>query len=950
MSKEKYIGEAALKDKPGKKLTFIIKDGSVTTHKIADENVTTEKVANEAVTTPKIAEQAITDSKLGDSSVIERTINEGAVTTPKIASGAVETDKIANENVTNEKLAGDSVTTSKIKDESVTTEKLAKSSVETSKIKNEAITNEKIANDSLTKDKLDPELRKALDAAVGLPDDLVTMIQDVDQSVKQLHEKDTDLQSQIDDKQQQITANDEDISLLQTRSTQMEETIKGIATTGGASQATAVTYDNANSQLSSINIQSAVDELQGSKIDKTSILQESGDAEDKVMSQKAVSDKFSDLNRIVNNVTSYDSSVLTEEGLMNNQGIVGDKAFMRTKPISLKEIDSIVLKTTIGIVADTYPSIVFFKDNKVSFYLKPSSSGLETINISDFKDADYAIINCIKTKISTFTYTTTSRYTTKKITDLKKEIDVNKTNLEELTINADNEKKKAKIQYKGMFLNKLDYAEKLEQVIYIKVFSDGKYDSLTLSVINRIDDRTFGFQFFKNKEIIDSFTLPISIKGDIIYASGWGNSGILYLDIALIKSKYEKIQSTDSGIEIVCQNLQSIDRFATTYDSSVLTEEGLMNNQGIVGDKAFMRTKPISLAGIDEVILETTIGTTDTRYPYIIFFKDNKLIRAEVGNTTQLSKYIFKNLYNADYFITNCIASSKDSFKLTLLGNNINRNTKNIDNIIKSSSPILVSQNGDGDYTSLSEAIIFSNYVKNCVIYIEEGTYNLIDELKNVYGETFFDTFNENSNIKGLYLCNNTKLLFSTKSKVVCNYNGDNKYIHKLFSPFNSKEHGFEILGLNLVCSNVRYGIHDERFGSEEPYFNIYKGCNIKIDNTNNLDWGARQCIGGGLGKNGYISITDCIFDSTIKNGNEGVLTYHNNAFEGSKSKIIIHGNVVKNGDYIRMGYHGKSSDISEVYISNNIVGKDTELNKEEETDSIENIRILEWNNILKRV
>lgn len=228
MSKEKYIGEAALKNKPGKKLTLVIKDGSVTTDKIADENVTTEKVANEAVTTDKIAEFAVTEGKLEDGAVVERSIDEGAVTTPKIASGAVETDKIANENVTNEKLAGDSVTTSKIKDESVTTEKLAESSVETSKIKNEAITNDKmahnsvnteqvvdesivnsklskdavsteklqdgsvtndkVAKDSLTKDKFDPELRKALDAATGLPDELVTMIQDVDKNLNKLND------------------------------------------------------------------------------------------------------------------------------------------------------------------------------------------------------------------------------------------------------------------------------------------------------------------------------------------------------------------------------------------------------------------------------------------------------------------------------------------------------------------------------------------------------------------------------------------------------------------------------------------------------------------------------------------------------------------------------------------------------------------------------------------
>lgn len=188
MSTEKYIGEAALKDKPDKKLTLVIKDGSVTTPKIADENVTTEKVANKAITTPKIAEQAITGSKLGDCAVVERTINEGAVTTPKIASGAVEAEKIANENVTNEKLAGDSVTTSKIKNEAVTTEKLAESSVEESKIKDGAVTNDKIAQDTLTKDKFDPELRKTLDAATGLPDELVTMIQNVDKNLNKLND------------------------------------------------------------------------------------------------------------------------------------------------------------------------------------------------------------------------------------------------------------------------------------------------------------------------------------------------------------------------------------------------------------------------------------------------------------------------------------------------------------------------------------------------------------------------------------------------------------------------------------------------------------------------------------------------------------------------------------------------------------------------------------------
>lgn len=288
MNKEKYIGEAALKDKPNKKLTLVIKDGSVTTPKIADKNVTTEKMADEAITTPKVAEQAITDSKLGDNAVVERTINEEAVTASKIASGAVETDKIADENVTNEKLAEDSVTTSKIKDESVTEDKLAELSVGTAKIKDGAVTKDKVANDSLTRDKLDPELRNTLDAATGLPEDLIETIQNVDETLKDHQSQLDDKQSQINDKQQQITANDGDISLLQTRSTQMEEAIKGISASGGASQASAVTYENTESGLDSITAQGAIDELASKKFNKENIAQEFGDSEDKVVSQFAL--------------------------------------------------------------------------------------------------------------------------------------------------------------------------------------------------------------------------------------------------------------------------------------------------------------------------------------------------------------------------------------------------------------------------------------------------------------------------------------------------------------------------------------------------------------------------------------------------------------------------------------------------------------------------------------
>lgn len=179
-------------------------------------------------------------------------INDGAITNEKMAAGSVGNTNLQDGSVSNEKL----------EDGSITNEKLAENS----------ITKDKLQDKTIGVEKLDNELRQTIAAATGLPEDLIETIQNVDDTLKDHQSQLDDKQSQIDDKQQQITANDEDISLLQTRSTQMEETIKSIAATGGASQATAVTYNNNKSKLTAINIQSAVDEV----VEKTAIKDEEG--------------------------------------------------------------------------------------------------------------------------------------------------------------------------------------------------------------------------------------------------------------------------------------------------------------------------------------------------------------------------------------------------------------------------------------------------------------------------------------------------------------------------------------------------------------------------------------------------------------------------------------------------------------------------------------------------
>lgn len=203
---DQSVTEKKLKD--GNITTRKLADGSVTSDKIADSNVVTSKIANQNVTTEKLQDAGVTTDKLADLNVTTEKLNDRSVTTEKMADGSVVTGKIKDGNVTTEKLGDSSVTSEKvaeknivnsklddssvdertIKDKNVTNRKLADSSVDTPKLHDQSVTNEKMADNTLTLDKFDPELRKSLEAATGLPDNLLKMIQDVDVNIAKLND------------------------------------------------------------------------------------------------------------------------------------------------------------------------------------------------------------------------------------------------------------------------------------------------------------------------------------------------------------------------------------------------------------------------------------------------------------------------------------------------------------------------------------------------------------------------------------------------------------------------------------------------------------------------------------------------------------------------------------------------------------------------------------------
>lgn len=173
-------------------------DGAIKTEKIADENVTTSKLADGAVSTSKIADQNVTKEKIADQSVDNSKLSPEAVTYDKVKNKAIITEKLNDRAVTTEKVEEKAITNPKLGDQSVDgrvvreasleSKHFANESVTTEKVARKSITNDKIADGTLKKDKLDPELRKAIESATGLPDELVGMIQDVDENLAKLND------------------------------------------------------------------------------------------------------------------------------------------------------------------------------------------------------------------------------------------------------------------------------------------------------------------------------------------------------------------------------------------------------------------------------------------------------------------------------------------------------------------------------------------------------------------------------------------------------------------------------------------------------------------------------------------------------------------------------------------------------------------------------------------
>lgn len=249
----------------------------------------------------------------------------------------------------------------------------------------------------------------------------------------------------------------------------------------------------------------------------------------------------------------------------------------------------------------------------------------------------------------------------------------------------------------------------------------------------------------------------------------------------------------------------------------------------------------------------------------------------------------------------------------------------------------------NSNFSTLKECCdyIQSNSIFNATVYVDYGTYDLVQE----FGESYLDSINSTTNKGfGLMVGNNTHFIFAEGAKIVFNYSGTNEKCAEHFSAFNV--YGSVILeNANIEVSNARYCVHEDLgtvlSGSSLPmqYTSKYINCNMKHKGNNIGSYTGTVCIGAGTLRNSLAIIDGGTYECGTSY--PWAISYHNfykSSFGDYPSKVVLKNVWINNG--FRCGVFGDSNvdvEISGCYIPKGINGKNSEY-----------FNVKEWNNVIE--
>ena len=264
------------------------------------------------------------------------------------------------------------------------------------------------------------------------------------------------------------------------------------------------------------------------------------------------------------------------------------------------------------------------------------------------------------------------------------------------------------------------------------------------------------------------------------------------------------------------------------------------------------------------------------------------------------------------------------------------------------STGLLVEVGTGKQFTTLGRACEVASQADNSTVIVYPGTYDLAQEFASVISS---------GGTKGIQLKNGINIIFLAGSYVTCLLDST-VASHEQFQPFYTpydeyaRNSNFTLNGLRMTASNCRYCVHDELATDTRPYVHNYINCQMTYSNTF-ANTGYNQCIGGGLGVNGYINIDGGYYNSltSVSHGAGGYIpiSYHNSSSANADNKIFIKNVYLAGAGHLRFGYYGTSQTITPIYISGCSFGAPIEKRAENDTALIDNFSITEWNNTLRQ-
>lgn len=260
------------------------------------------------------------------------------------------------------------------------------------------------------------------------------------------------------------------------------------------------------------------------------------------------------------------------------------------------------------------------------------------------------------------------------------------------------------------------------------------------------------------------------------------------------------------------------------------------------------------------------------------------------------------------------------------------------------------------DYTTLRAAITAAYNIGNAKVIIYPGTYNLVEEYADVLATTLTAVSTPCPLGNGIHIIALAGVhikanIERTEGMTDAHYASLRTY----FEPFGFRGGSFTLENLEIESSNCRYCVHDDQ--GTGPYLHKYINCRmIHKNDAGNVGNNYVSCIGGGLQKNGAISIEGgwykVITDYGITQINEGdpdyaqqPIAYHN-AFQADAEGVIeMHDVFFADKGYLHLGKFGPTTKITKVYVSGCRFGLPILL-RDIENDANDNMEVAaEWNN-----